>query len=114
MVKAAPIAMAMNGAYTYRYSDAHLRTPYCDLLTYADTRHYMYRALLYSVVEVIQDVTQIVLSQQEEERQEAMTAKLNAVLKAVRLSAQILSDCPACTSANTFVCLSLYTTGAQA
>jgi hypothetical protein len=114
MVKVALISMVMNGAYTHHYSDTHLRKPYCDLLTYADTRHYLYRALLYSLVEVIQDVTKIVLCQQEEERQEAMTAKLNAVLTAVRLSAQIPSHCPACTSANTFACLSLYTTGAQA
>jgi hypothetical protein len=71
-------------------------------------------ALLYSVVEVIQDVTKIVLCQQEEERQEAMTAKRNAVLKAVRLSAQMPSESTACTSAKTCVCLSLYTTGAQA
>eukprot|EP00953_Heterococcus_sp_UTEX-ZZ885_P040280 20602-Heterococcus_DN1.PRE.1 len=82
MLKAALISMAMNGAYTYLYSDAHLRKPCCALLTYADTRHYMDCALLYSIVEVIQDVTKIVLCQQEEERQEAMTAKLNAVLKA--------------------------------
>jgi His Kinase A (phospho-acceptor) domain len=64
----------------------------------------MYFALLYSVVEVIQDVTKIVFYQQEEERQEAMTAKLNAVLKAVRLSALIPSHCPACTSAKNFLC----------